>query len=146
VVGRFGSHLLSGKSNLQSTIALSSGESEYYAVSKGAALGLFLRALLSDWALQVKLRVGTDSSAAKGFSNKRGLGRATRHVQTRFLWVQERVADGDIELFKEATADNVADVLTKPVSHALMQKHLATLGFRFDGVKSRLQREVLRDD
>jgi hypothetical protein len=143
VVSRFGNHLISGKSNLQSTIALSSGESEFYAISKGAALGLFLRVLLGDWGLTAKVQIATDSSAAKSFCSKRGLVRAQRHVQTRYLWVQERIAAGDITVIKVSTVDNVSDILTKSVSRILMQKQLQTLKLSFEGSKSKLQREVL---
>ena len=124
VIGKFGKRFITGKSNLQSTIALSSGESEFYAISKSAAMGLFLRAMLDDWGLQVKIEVSTDSTAAKAFSSKRGLVRASRHVQTRFLWVQERIASGDLVVLKVGTDDNEADILTKSISRNLMQKLL----------------------
>ena len=68
VVVRFGRGLIKMSSNIQSTIALSSGESEYYALVKAAAIGLSLVALLKDWAVPVTLRISSDSSAAKGTS------------------------------------------------------------------------------
>ena len=41
------------------------------------------------------LKVRTDSSAAKGFVTRRGLGRQ-RHVSTRFLWLQDKVSKGEL--------------------------------------------------
>ena len=48
IVVRFGRCLIKTSSNVQSTIAFSSGESEYYAWVKAAAAGLSLVALLQD--------------------------------------------------------------------------------------------------
>ena len=54
-----------------------------------------------------------------------------RHIQTRFLWVQERVGEGHIKITCVPGSKNVADVLTRAVSGALMQRHMATMGFSF---------------
>ena len=43
--------------------------------------------------------VGTDSSAAKSFVCRRGLGRM-RHLQIRDLWLQKEVAEGRLEVSK----------------------------------------------
>ena len=60
----------------------------------------------------MKLEVLTDASAAKGIASRRGLGK-TRHIAVHFLWVQERVACGDIKLTKVWGGENPADMLTK---------------------------------
>ena len=52
VVGR---HCGKHQSNLQSTISLSSGESEWYGLVKGSAAGLALQSLLVDWGLHLEL-------------------------------------------------------------------------------------------
>ena len=82
-----GNHCVKGSSAMQSTIALSSGESEYYGIVKAAAIGLQMRALLADWGYETAVRILTDSTAALGTCSRRGLGKL-RHVQTRYLWVQ----------------------------------------------------------
>ena len=61
-----GTHSVKHGSNLQSTIALSSGESEFYAPTRGAALGLSLKSLMADWGQKYDLIVLSDSSAARG--------------------------------------------------------------------------------
>ena len=87
----FGKHCIKFSSGLQSTIALSVGEAEYYAGVKGAGAGMQLQSLLADWGIPVKLILRTDSNSAIGTASRRGLGKL-RHVHTRYLWVQERVA------------------------------------------------------
>ena len=61
-----GTHCVKHGSNLQSTIALSSGESEFYALTRGAALGLSLKSLMADWGQKCDLIVLSHSSAARG--------------------------------------------------------------------------------
>ena len=113
IIAMFGRHLIAGKSNLQSTIAMSSCEAEFYAMTKATAMGLFLRAILEDWGFgDVELEVGTDSSSAKAFGERRGLGK-NRHVQTKFLWIQERIATKDMRPIKINTKNNLADTMTR---------------------------------
>ena len=127
VICMAGSHCLKGSSTVQSTIALSSGESEYYSIVKASATVLGMRAMYSDWGIETKCVVKSDSSAARGICNRRGLGK-TRHVQTRFLWVQHQVAEKEIQLEKVSTDSNLSDICTKPVSKDLCLKHMTTLG------------------
>ena len=121
-----GTHCVKHGSNLQSTIALGSGESEFYALTRGAALGLSLKSLTADWGQIYDLIVLSDSSAARGTAARRGLGKL-RHVQTRYLWDQERVANNDLAVKSVNTKQNLADLCTKPVSRETCDKHMRTL-------------------
>ena len=58
----------------QATIALSSGEAEFNAITKGAAEGLAIQALARDLGWDWKLRVWSDSAAGKGTADRKGLG------------------------------------------------------------------------
>ena len=120
-----GNHCVKAASGLQSTISLSSGESEFYAIVKAAAVGLQMKSLLLDWGYDVAVSVHTDSSAAIGTCSRRGLGKL-RHVQTGYLWVQERVAAEDIKIYKVGTKVNPADMCTKSLS-AEMTKGFMTM-------------------
>ena len=83
------------------------------AVVKGVALGSSLKALLADWGIEVSITVLSDSSAARGTASRLG---KHRHVKTRFLWLQERVACADIKLEAVDTRKNLADLLRKPMT------------------------------
>ena len=113
---------------MQSTIALSSGESEWYAITKGSAAGLCLQSLMRDLGVGVDVVVRSDSSAARGFGSRQGLGRM-RHVQSRYLWVQERVKEGHLRLEPIRGKNNPADMFTKAVSGVLRERFLKMLGF-----------------
>eukprot|EP00971_Amphidinium_carterae_P002127 42032-Amphidinium_carterae.1 len=52
-----GNHCLRGQSNWQSTVALSSGESEYYAIVKVAAQGLHTAAVCRDLGLELGVQI-----------------------------------------------------------------------------------------
>ena len=123
-------HCVKHGSNLQSTISLSSGESEYYALVKASTIGMSVRALLEDWGEKYDLAVYSGSSAARGTASRRGLGQL-RHVQTRYLWIQERIANDDFKLLQIGTKLNTADLCTKPVNRETCEQHMRTWNQEF---------------
>ena len=112
---------------MQETIALSSGESEFYGIVKAAAMGLGMRGLMEDLGLSVEVQVNTDSSAAKSITARKGAGRV-RHIEVRELWVQERAAKAELKIVKVRGEDNVADGLTKHVDKQKMDQHMKACG------------------
>ena len=121
-----GNHLLRHSSTLQIPIGLNSGESEYYALVQGAAYSLGTQAMHEDWGLKLTLTILSDSSSARSFSKRRGLGKQ-RHVQTRFLWLQDRVKLNHLTVVVVKGTENPADVLTKPLSRNEIMKSMAWL-------------------
>ena len=152
LVVRYGDHTIRTASSVQSTISLSSGESEYYAAVKGAAFLLSVLALMEDWNMKPKGMLKSkmdpkgvlmsDSSAARSYASRKGLGRQ-RPVQTRFLWLQERICGQDLAIKKVDTKDNLADVLTKSLTTAEQDKHLWSIGLVFPAGKSRKQKKMI---
>ena len=134
----FGGHCLKPYSQTQETIALSSGESEFYGIAKAAAMGLGMKGMMEDLEMSVEIRVNTDSSAAKSISPRKGAGRV-RHIEVRELWVQEKVSRGDLSIKKVKGEENVADGLTKHVDRPKMEKHMAFCGLRFVKGRHRLR-------
>ena len=100
-------------SSMQTTVAQSSGEAEYYAMVRAAAEALGLRAIMNDLGWQAVVRVWVDSSAAKSMSARIGLGKV-RHMEVKYLWLQEAVRDKRIMVKKILGTQNPADALTKP--------------------------------
>ena len=58
------------------------------------------------------MAVNTDSCAAKGIANRRGLVKV-RHIELSELWVQDQVARGQIAVYKIGGPENSSDSLTK---------------------------------
>ena len=69
-----GSHLIKAWSSTQASVALSSGEAEYYGLVRGVGVGLGIKSLYRDIGLELKIRAWTDSSAAMGVAKRQGLG------------------------------------------------------------------------
>lgn len=122
-----GCHLLKHSSTLQASIGLSSAEAEYYAAVRGASYALGTQSYMRDLDLDVKVRLHSDSSAAKQFAKRRGLGKM-RHIQTRHLWLQDRVRLKHLQLATVLGTENPADLLTKVLTQSEAEKHLAKLG------------------
>ena len=110
---RRGPYLLRHSSTVQNVIGLSGAESEYYALTKGGCSGLGLQSLFAGWNLKLRLSLHTESSSAKAVASRRGAGKSTRHMQTRTLWPQERVAAKHLRVVKVATGSNPADIQTQ---------------------------------
>ncbi len=58
----------------QDTIALSSGECQFYGIVKAATMGIGIKSLMEDLGLHVKVQVNTDSSAARSIHQEDVLG------------------------------------------------------------------------
>ena len=129
MVMQLGKHTVKNTSNLQSAIGLNVSEAEYYALCHGGAHGLGMQAYLLDLGLNMEVVVQSDSSSAKSFASRRGLGKQ-RHVQTRFLWLQERVAANHLKIVKIKGGDNMSDILTKASTAPVPEKHAKTMGLR----------------
>jgi hypothetical protein len=112
----------------QDTIAVSSGESEFYGIVKVAKMEIGSKSMFKDLGLEVEVQVNTDSSAARSISSRRAAGRA-RHVEVHELWVQERVRSGELSIIKVRGENNVADGLAKHVDRSNMEMHMERGGF-----------------
>jgi hypothetical protein len=112
---------------LQQTVGLSSAESEYYAMVKGACYGLGTQSYLMDWDIKIGLEVYSDSSSARSFAKRQGLGKM-RHIMTRYLWMQERVRLGHLQVICIKGDENPADLFTKALSRADIMRHCNALG------------------
>ena len=118
-----GSHWHKHYSVTQSTVTLSSAESELSGICKGTSVSLGLISISKDLALTFDLVVETDASAAIGISRRRGLGKI-RHLGVADRWIQDRVRSGDLVLRKVAGSENASDILTKFVDRPLLHKPL----------------------
>ena len=89
------------------------------------------QALLSDLGVELPVRIWTDSSATMGICGRQGLGKL-RHVDTKSLWVQQKVRDGSLEIRKVRGEVNPADLFTKHLSSEVRVTELLRLfGCRF---------------
>ena len=107
-----GGHLVKSWSTTQAGVALSSGEAEYYGMVKGACVAMGFAAMAAELNVCIKVRVHTDSSAARSICQRSGVGKV-RHIAVHLLWLQEKVKDKTIEVWKVHGVRNPADLCTK---------------------------------
>ena len=61
---------------------------------RGACTSLGIQSHYQNWMTDVPIQICSDSSAARSVSGRRGIGGRLRHLQTRHLLLQSRVALG----------------------------------------------------
>lgn len=103
------------RSKYQQTVALSSAEAEYMALSLCTQEVLWVRAILKDLGHQ---QVGAtliweDNQGAIGLASNAGYNARTKHVDIRHHFIREAVARDIIVVKYISTVDQKADMLTK---------------------------------
>ena len=116
-------------SSTQATVATSSGEAELYALVKAASESLGFQAVAHDLGVHFRVALLVDSSAAQSISSRSGIGR-TKHVDVKYLWIQEVVRECRIAVVRVAGQSNPADVLTKPHSAGRLGEVVGWVGGR----------------
>ena len=106
--------------------ALSSGEAELHGIVDGSARKIFTKHMYQDMGRTINIDVETDSTAAFGMCSRTGVGR-TRHIQVRWLWIQDAVRDKVVRLGKVKGTENDADKGTKDLDGPTHQRVLQKL-------------------
>ena len=131
VIVRRRKNVLRHMSCLQTLVALSNGEAEYYALIRGACTSLGIQSHYQDWMIDVPMKIYSDSSAARSVAKRRGIGGRLTHLQTRHLWLHSRIALGHKKLDVFAGEQNPADTLTKPLPGRKIREWSAYVGQRW---------------
>ena len=71
----------------------------------------------------MRVRTSTDSTAASGIADRRGLG-TVRHIEVNQLWLQDKVNSKGLEIRNVKCEDNLADALTKHVEQTNTGQHM----------------------
>ena len=116
--------------------SLGSAEAEYYSTVTGATEALAVQALAEEMGWKMSMIVHTDSSAAKAVASPRGLGKL-RHIELKYLWVQELVQDQRIVIKKINGLENPADCLTMPKNFKCFEPLLCRFGARWRSATTR---------
>jgi hypothetical protein len=109
--------LVSWRSKLQTSVALSSTEAEYMACCFATREAVWLRRLLMETGLQVAgpTILHEDNSGCVSLSGNWRADQRTKHIDVQYHFVREQVEAKTVQLKRVATNKMVADALTKPV-------------------------------
>jgi transposase InsO family protein len=121
---------ISWTSRKQHTVALSSTESEYYALCLAAQEAIYLKALLNDLKLVSKVEqvvIHQDNQGSMAIANNPISTRRSKHIDIKYHFIREKVEKKEIRLIHTPTKEMIADCLTKPVGHINLQRAIPKL-------------------
>ena len=125
-----GSHLIKAYSRIQSNIAISSGDAEFYALVATASEAVGIVAMTDDFGDKADAYLYADASAAIAVANREGLGRI-RHLDTQSLWLQQALRKRRLGLGKVLVTENPSDLMTEHVDSKLLGEHVRDMGCEF---------------
>ena len=113
------------RSKQQKTVALSSSEAEYVALSESVKEILFVVMILESVGIKVEkpVVVRVDNMGAIYMSENATTASRTRHVDTRFHFVRERIAGKEIVIVFVRSQENKSDGFTKNVKTEIYEDH-----------------------
>ena len=120
---------VSWKATLHSTVALSTTEAEYMAVTEAVKEAIWLRGLLGELSLRQGLTtVHCDSQSAIHLTKNQMYHERTKHIDVRYHFIREIIGQGQIAVKKIGTEDNPADMFTKPLPRLKFKHCLDLIG------------------
>ena len=125
-----GKHYVKSWSKTQSLVALSSAESELYALIKCTSEILGIKSAMQDWGIQVSGVVKSDASAALGIIQRQGLGKV-RHIDCSYLYIQQINAEKVLAFSKVPGARNSADICTKGLAWDKILEFVGDIGGQY---------------
>jgi len=120
-----GGCLVSWKTTLQPSVALSTTEAEYMALTEAAKEGIWLRGLINDLRInQEYANIYCDSLSAICLAKDQVHHDRTKHIDVRYHFIQ---SERRIKVHKISTLHNPANMFTKPVPKSKFDHCLSLL-------------------
>jgi hypothetical protein len=118
-----GSNLISWSSKKQKTIARSSTEAEYRSVATTVAELCWVQSLLHELgvALSSSPVIYCDNIGATQLSSNPLFHSRMKHVAVDYHFIRDQVQSGQLRVIHVSSADQLADLLTKPLSTSTFQ-------------------------
>lgn len=138
-----GKHNIKHCSKTQTTVCLSSGESELRGISDGLAQALGIQTIARDLGLHWPIKIYSDATAAIGIATRRGMGRI-RHLDVTDLWVQEKFTTKAATIDKVLSTENPADIFTKHVNKSILTSALHKMGMELIDGRSAVAPQAAR--
>lgn len=128
----FGSGPVSWSSKLQHCIALSTAESEYYAIVECAKECLWLQNILNELGINDKdMIINSDNQAAIYNCENNTINPKSKHIDIRYHKIRELIENNVIKIKYIKTTNNLADGFTKYLNGKLMNQFRNNLLVKF---------------
>jgi hypothetical protein len=136
-----GSGVISWSSRKQRTVADSSCYAEYIALHEASHEAIFLRELLTglDLLSSPPTSIHCDNDTASILSEEHVWHPRVKHIRVKYHYIRDLVADGEIKVTRVRSADNIADILTKPLGRADYVRLRGRLGLGTGGSEDRVE-------
>lgn len=124
---------ISWQSRKQKTVALSTTEAEYMALSAAIQEALWLRKLakeLDPETVTKAMLIRCDNKGSIDLAKNSGYHQRTKHIDIRHNFVREHVEGGEIQLLYTPTEEMIADALTKAVPSPKLKFCTEAMGLR----------------
>lgn len=120
----FGASPITWYSKKQPTVALSSTEAEYQALSEAAREAVWLRTLLGDYRLesQEPILINCDNECSIRLARNPVFHSKTKHFTVHYHFAREKLDNGEINVTYIPTGEQLADLFTKPLGKSLFEK------------------------
>ncbi|GJR84812.1 hypothetical protein Tco_0155597 [Tanacetum coccineum] len=119
------------KSSKQSTIAMSSMEAEYIAAAMEAIwIRKFIFGLGIVPNIDKPMDMYCDNTGAITIADKPGVQKGAKHFRQKYNFIREVIQEGDIQILKVHTDNNLVDPLTKPMPCTKHVEHARSIGLR----------------
>ena len=136
---------VSWNSKKQSTIALSSTEAEYIALTQAVTESLWLQAILDDLGARKhgsEMRnIYIDNQGAIALALNPEYHARTKHIDIQYHFIREHVQNGSIQLTYCPTGDMTADIFTKALPQPAFTKHNLGLGLTDQSILALVNQE-----
>ena len=121
---------ISWASKLQPTVAASTTEAEYMAAAHATKEALWLKKLMRSFGRDdgVPIKMFGDNQAALAIIQNPTSHQRAKHIDVQHHFVRDRVQRGEVAFEHVESKSNVADMLTKAVSKAQLQKLSTEIG------------------
>ena len=118
------------KSKMTQIVALSSMEAEYIGACEFTRVGVWLRRCLDELGFiqDQATKLGCDNKSAITFANEAMIQNRSKHIDTRYHYIREKIADKSISIFYQPTNEMPADMLTKPLQVGPFNKCRTAMG------------------
>ncbi|WVZ75487.1 hypothetical protein U9M48_023533 [Paspalum notatum var. saurae] len=132
-----GTYLVSWSARKQASVSLTTTEAEYIVAASCCSQLFWMKATLSDFGLRFgKIPLLVDSTSAISVAKNLVLHTRTKHIDVRFHFLRDHYEKGDIDLIHVVSANQLADIFTKPLEFDAFTRLRGELGV--EGVNNAL--------
>ncbi|KAL0431869.1 UNVERIFIED_CONTAM: Retrovirus-related Pol polyprotein from transposon TNT 1-94 [Sesamum radiatum] len=121
-------------SKKQPCISLSTMEAEYVACTSAVQEAIWLRRFLKSLRISAHINdavvIYCDNTTTIAYAKDPKYHGRTKHIDTRYHFIRDSVAQGEVVLRHIPTNDMIADPFTKPLRRDAFHRHVSSMGLR----------------